>query len=271
MKKWVARTFRLVVFWTYLFGLISLGFVVIWGWNGFLFSVPLNVFFFSWIRFTGYRNICRRLDLRAIGEIPPFLPHVLAELSRRFAVTCPTLFRLESLSLNVGSFGFSRHRSAIVVTPGVLNLPRNELVVLLAREMASIAQYRTEFATWHAEFVHRIDKLSGATEIKNTIAFRVFLRETFFWPFTIFPAWCLRWSVSQNALDRISICIAAVSPRALSEVFRKIEISQSRSSLSIPASDRQLFLLPPENCPHAARAFFESDSLLGRIRVLENR
>ncbi len=266
--KWIQRTFRLSFFIVYLLALLAVPLVVIWGWIGFLISIPAVLMILVWIRTMGMSAIRQRLlASEPLVELPDFLRPGLAEIARRAGIAVPEILLIKSESLNIGCFGFNSN--AVVLTPAILSLPRGELMSLIAREVVDIAEYRVEFGTWLSQFLRLLDWLTGSITGTGRVSFRAFLREAVLWPLTIVPLWCLEWRVDTAALDKKSVSLMRTGPVFLATAYRQLELENVRAPLRIAVSERHLFRLPPRSEESAARAVFSVETLSKRIRLLE--
>lgn len=265
--KWILRTARLVAFGLYLLGLFALPLLALWGWYGFLASLPLFALALLWLRFRGVSAIRSRLDAKPIAQKPSYLPGALLELSRRAGVAVPELLLMDSEACNVASFGFSK--KTIVVTRGSLSLPKEELLALISRELEDMILYRVEFGTWLSQFLSLLDWLSGSITNRGQVPFRAFMKEIVLWPLTIVPLWCLNWRVDSSELDQNSVRLMGSSPRVLASAYRRLELDHSRNTLRVAVSERHLFRLPPRSDESVARAVLQMDNLSKRIRTLE--
>ncbi|MBI3296043.1 MAG: hypothetical protein HYZ71_15055 [Deltaproteobacteria bacterium] len=268
--NWIERTFRLGAFLAYLFFLIALPFMVIWGWIGFLLSLPIDAVAIYWLRVCGYRSIRSRLGAEgASWGDRPAIQHAVSEIARRLGIRVPELVIKKSGSHNIGCFGFSPNRAAIVVTPSVLEVPRDELLALVAREMVEIKSFRAGVRSWFAQFVAVVDRMIGSHRGRQSLPFRLFLKEAIVWPATLIPVWCLLVRGAENELDQEALRIAGVSPLVLATGYRRIELESGRVPLEIPVDLRGLFLMPPRFEESLVKSMFPAESLASRVVRLE--
>src|SRR3989338_5649079 len=106
--NWFERTFRLAAFLAYTFFLIALPFMVVWGWTGFLLSLPIDFFAVFWLRFRGYSAIGARLKaVPSTWDDRPAVKNAVAEMARRLGIPVPALLVMKrSGAHNLGTLGF---------------------------------------------------------------------------------------------------------------------------------------------------------------------
>lgn len=275
--KWIQTTFRITCFLGYLFAVVGLPFFVVWGWSGFLASLPLDFALVLWLRVFGYKAIYRRLGgHRRLGiqlsswDAFSSLKNAVREMARRLNIRVPELVIINHRGFNIGSFGFSARHSALIVTPAVLELPKDELLALVARQLVEIHQMRSMVRSWLAQFIAIIDRMIGTHRPRQSVPFRLFLREVILWPLTLIPFWCLQASSREELLDRRSLKVSGASALILAQAYRRLELENLRGGESELSVDlRPLFLIQPACTDSLVKSIVYTETLNLRIARLE--
>jgi heat shock protein HtpX len=251
--------------------LVALPLFALWGWRGFLASLPISCAGFLAIRVGGVQAILRRLGARRLCRSEaPAIHRQLDELSRKLGIQSPALFIIAQQAPNIASVGFRKNAFTVVVTTGLMALPREECIACLAREILRIKQGNPILATWISQGLRTLTSLTGVTKLspRKKMSARLFFIESVLWPVMIVPFWLLSTRIDDESIDLHAAALCGQRVK-LASAYRKIELTNHRSPLSVGISERHLFLLPPSCEETIARLILDSQSLTNRIATLE--
>lgn len=232
-----------------------------------IFLTCLVLFAMGW---NGSQRILARLRARPFLKAEaPEIYGMVQEYARRLEIPCPRLALIETDAIHFACFGFSRDNSFLVLTRGALStFSREQLSACLSREMTLLWHREVFCLTWLSQFLSFVDYFTVSPTNVRTDSFKIFLKQIILYPLALFPVLILGKSVSAEKLDFLSAKLSR-KPRALAESMRLMEANSERIPFPVPFSVRHLFLLTPATKEPVVRILFQGDSMLKRIRSLE--
>lgn len=220
------------------------------------------------LRWNGTKFLSEKMNLLPFPDSRPEVAHMVKEYCRRLSIPTPRLKLLDSPALNIGVFGFSNDDAVLVLTRGVLSLPREQLSALLARATGALWHSDFRVETWLARYLAIFSKQTEKTLAKRFYSTKVFLKQSLLYPLTVVPSFILRGTTEAEELD-LKAAKLCQNPRGLSEALRTMEASRERVPLRISfAFSRLFFVAPPLQEP--LFHFLSSRSANGRIKNLES-
>ncbi len=232
--------------------MLSLAFIVVLAWNGSI-------------------RIANRCGVRilSVAEMP-ILHCTVEEYCRRLEIPKPKLGIIEVSTRQCLVFGFSLKDSYLVITRGIFeDLKREELSAIVGQLLVYIWHREFILESWLSRFLAIMEPLIGrkARPVSRRVySFQLFFRQILFYPLLYFPSRCLSSAVDPIELDQKASRLTQ-RPMELASAYRKIE--SGRSSIQVPLDLRHLFIIQPPPDDPMAGIFFESGSLLPRVRQLE--
>lgn len=269
--------FRWLLFSTYVFAFFAAPLWILFDLDGLAIGTALAIASLIALRWRANRRILSRLGAKPWARSEsPIAFTIVKELCRRLEVPAPRLYLLPSPAINVALFGFTPARRFLIVTEGAwTRLRRDEFAALVARQLVRLRKDQVTLDSWLSQFLSVIDRIvHGASRQPHTRKTRRFFLEQmqrlFLYPFCLIPIALLRDRRDTGSLDQAAIAVSRV-PIALGEALRALESSMVRGGLSIAASDRPLFFVPPPTRDPFAEFLFPTEKLGRRILMLEGR
>jgi heat shock protein HtpX len=221
------------------------------------------------LRWQGTEQLWNRLKLTHLPERErPEIPHMVREYCRRLAIPVPKIGILDSNAYNLAVFGFSRNDAVIVLTKGVLSLPREQLSALLARATSALWHRDFRVETWLARYLSLFIRHQERSVPRRFYSTRVFLKQMLLYPLTVVPSFLLRGSLDPETLD-LKAAKLCQNPRQLAEALRVLEAARERVPLRVPYAVSRLFLITPPFPEALLELFWRLSGCVG-IRVLES-
>lgn len=264
---------RWVIFASYLGFVFGLAPAILWGQPGALAGLALTAGFLVVLGWNGTQRTARRLGATPLTRAEaPELHAIATEHARRIGVATPRLAALPSTAVQTAAYGLSRRNATLAFSRGALALEREALSALVARQVTFLYYPDVVLQTWLSRFLSVVESGLGenAPASRRTYSFRVLLRRLLLYPTALVPVACLKSRRNSLRLD-LEACRVGRHPMALTETYRKMEVSARREASPVPLCLRHLFLLPPPTEDPLARVFFDDEGLSERVRQIEKQ
>lgn len=269
------RTFcRWIIFAGYLAFFFCLPLAILWSRPGLAAGGLVTLAFLLVLSWRAESKTALRLGARPLTRAEaPELHALAAEHARRIGTAPPHLAVLPTSAIQTAAYGLTRRSATLAFSRGALDtLGREELSSLVARQVTFLYYPDVVLQTWLSRFLAVVEwSLGGdARGQRQTYSFRVLLRRLFLYPLALVPVACLKGRTDPTRLD-FEACRVGRHPMALTETYRKMEVSAQRRGSPVPLCTRHLFLLPPPTDDPLARVFFDDEGLSERVRKIEKR